>query len=48
MAKVKAQAPSITPMKKKTSQSGKSSMLKMASMNKSAKRSHKAYRGQGR
>ena len=34
--------------KKKTSQGGNHSMVKMASMNKSKKRSYKKYRGQGR
>jgi hypothetical protein len=33
---------------KKTSTSGKSSMIKRSSMNKSKKASYKAYRGQGR
>lgn len=33
---------------KKTSSSGKSSMVKLSSMNKSKKGSYKAYRGQGR
>lgn len=36
------------PVKKKTSVSGNRSMVKMSSMNKSKKRSHKAYKGQGR
>jgi len=38
----------IEPTRKKTSSSGKPSMVKMASMNKSKKRSYKVYRGQGR
>lgn len=33
---------------KKTSTSGKSSMVKRSSMNKKRKASYKAYRGQGR
>ena len=33
---------------KKTSTSGKASMVKRSSMNKKAKASYKAYRGQGR
>lgn len=33
---------------KKTSTSGKSSMIKRSSMNKSKKASYKAYKGQGR
>jgi len=33
---------------KKTSQSGKKSCCKFSSMNKSKKRSHKFYKGQGR
>lgn len=36
------------PVKKKSSSSGKMSMVKWASMNKNKKRSFKAYRGQGR
>jgi len=36
------------PVKKKTSTSGKKSMVKFASMNKKKKASYKAYRGQGR
>ena len=36
------------PTKKKSSSSGKMSMLKFSSMNKHKKRSFKAYRGQGR
>jgi len=34
--------------RKKTSQGGTKSSLKLSSMNKSKKRSHKNYRGQGR
>lgn len=36
------------PVRKKSSTSGKMSMVKFASMNKNKKRSFKAYRGQGR
>ena len=35
-------------IKKKTSTSGKPSMVKFASMNKNTKRSYKKYRGQGK
>lgn len=35
-------------LKKKSSSSGKMSMVKRASMNKSKKRSYKKYQGQGR
>ena len=35
-------------LKKKTSSSGKPSMIKRASMNKGKKRSYKKYQGQGR
>lgn len=35
-------------IKKKSSSSGKNSMLKLSSMNKHKKRSYKKYRGQGR
>jgi len=35
-------------LSKKTSTSGKPSMLKRASMNKCKKRNYKVYRGQGR
>lgn len=38
----------LVPLKKKTSSSGKMSMVKFASMNKSKKRGFKKYRGQGR
>lgn len=49
MAKVKTGTPStLTPMKKKTSSSGKMSMVKFSSMPKSKKASFKKYRGQGR
>lgn len=37
-----------TGVKKKTSISGKHSMVKFASMNKSRKASYKQYRGQGK
>jgi hypothetical protein len=37
-----------TSIKKKTSQSGKPSMVKFGSMNKDKKASYKKYRGQGR
>lgn len=36
------------PTKKKSSSSGKMSMVKFSSMNKNKKRSFKVYRGQGR
>ena len=36
------------PVRKKSSSSGKMSMVKMSSMPKSKKRSFKKYRGQGR
>lgn len=36
------------PVRKKSSSSGKGSMVKFASMNKNKKASYKAYRGQGR
>ena len=36
------------PVVKKTSQSGKPSMVKTSSMNKNKRRSYKKYRGQGR
>ena len=36
------------PVKKKSSSSGKMSMVKFASMNKKKKASFKKYRGQGR
>ena len=36
------------PVRKKSSSSGKMSMIKMSSMNKSKKASFKKYRGQGR
>ena len=49
MAKVKeATRSSITPTKKKSSSSGKMSMIKFSSMPKSKKASFKKYRGQGR
>ena len=38
----------LEPMRKKTSISGNKSMTKTSSMNKSARRSYKDYRGQGR
>jgi hypothetical protein len=37
-----------TSYKKKSSTSGKPSMVKFASMNKDKKRNYKKYRGQGR
>lgn len=40
--------PVIEHLKKKTSTSGKSHMVKLSSMNKSKKRSFKEYRGQGK
>ena len=36
------------PVRKKSSSSGKSSMVKFSSMNKNKKSSYKQYRGQGR
>lgn len=48
MAKTKQAVMNYEPTKKKTSSSGKMSMLKTSSMNKHKKRSFKAYRGQGR
>jgi hypothetical protein len=49
MAKVKQNTNTIhVPTKKKSSTSGKHSMLKTSSMNKSKKRGYKKYRGQGR
>lgn len=48
MAKVKAQVATLTPMRKKTSIGGNNAMIKKSSMNKSAKRGFKKYRGQGR
>ncbi len=48
MAKTKQAVMAYEPTLKKTSTSGKMSMLKTSSMNKHKKRSFKAYRGQGR
>jgi hypothetical protein len=48
MAKVATSGKTHTTLKKKTSSSGKMSMVKMASMPKSKKASFKKYRGQGR
>lgn len=51
MAKAKTGIGGITrptPTRKKTSIGGSNSMTKKSSMNKSRKRSFKAYRGQGR
>lgn len=50
MAKVKNAIGTLKhePMVKKTSTSGKRSMVKFASMNKKKKANYKAYRGQGR
>lgn len=46
-----AKLPNVTwkpePYKKKTSQGATKSQIKRSSMNKSKKRSYKAYRGQG-
>ena len=47
MAKA-ASAYTHEPVRKKSSTSGKMSMVKMSSMPKSKKRSFKKYRGQGR
>lgn len=48
MAKIATNKKTIDHIKKKTIQAGKKSSTKMAGMNKSKKRSYKAYRGQGR
>ena len=48
MAKIAPASRTHTSVKKKTSSSGKMSMVKMASMPKSKKASFKKYRGQGR
>jgi hypothetical protein len=48
MAKTKQAATLIEPTYKKTSISGKHSMVKTSTMNKSKRRSYKKYRGQGR
>lgn len=49
MAKVTlGTARGIVATKKKTSQGGNNSMMKLSSMNKSSKRGYKKYRGQGR
>ena len=49
MAKVNLGTSSaLVATKKKTSQGGNNSMIKMSSMNKGKKRGHKKYRGQGR
>lgn len=48
MAKKAQTIANYEPTIKKTSSSGKMSMLKTSSMNKHKKRSFKAYRGQGR
>lgn len=47
MAKIFGSVWKPEPRPKKTSQSGKPSRLKRSSMNKSKKRSFKAYKGQG-
>lgn len=39
---------SLAVTKKKTSQGGNNSMMKLSSMNKNKKRGYKKYRGQGR
>jgi hypothetical protein len=44
----KAQVARIWSVPKKSSSSGKGSMVKRSSMNKHKKRSYKAYRGQGK
>lgn len=38
----------LSKAKKKTSQSGNDAMMKTSSLNKSKRKSYKAYRGQGR
>lgn len=48
MAKSATGLKTHTSLKKKSSSSGKMSMVKMASMPKSKKASFKKYRGQGR
>lgn len=48
MAKGVTGLKSHTTMKKKTSQSGKVSMVKLSSMPKAKKANFKKYRGQGR
>jgi hypothetical protein len=48
MAKTISNKPQHITIPKKTAQGGTNSSLKMSSMNKSQRRSHKAYRGQGR
>jgi len=45
---VKTSKSSHNSIKKKTSTSGKHSMVKTSTMNKSLKSSYKRYRGQGR
>lgn len=47
MAKLLGTAWKPEPKRKKTSQGTTKSSIKMSSMNKSKKRSHKHYRGQG-
>lgn len=48
MAKTTTGVKVHTTLSKKTCQSGKPSMVKRSSMNKTQKRSYKKYRGQGR
>lgn len=48
MAKINKYFVAHETQPKKTSQAGKKSRCKFSSMNKSKKRSHKFYRGQGK
>ena len=48
MAKGLTASSRLVATKKKTSIGGNNSMIKTSSMNKSAKRGYKKYRGQGR
>ena len=49
MAKVNlGTSSSLVATKKKTSQGGNNSMMKLSSMNKAKKRGYKKYRGQGK
>lgn len=47
MAKIAGSVWKPAPLHKKTSQAKRKSSVKMSSMNKSKKRSYKAYQGQG-
>ena len=48
MAKGFSNVTIMEPTRKKTNQSGNHSMVKTSTMNKSARKSYKKYRGQGR